>query len=242
MYVDPAPEIKENQLRIRQPLYQVLLTPPSVKNFSVLAYRYLDPVKEDDMWLYVPALRRTLRAEAGQRSTPVQGLIQAPDDYVGGWNAKPSLFTYEFVGEQKMLILSDLKIDIEKVRKTKYEEVYFHEEGWEVRDCYIIDITPKDPKYPQSKKRLYMDKEATSMIAYTDTWDRAGQKWKWFGGYYEQVEMADGVIIPLFAGMCGQDVQVGVLFSNIGKSWPNGAFKKQKLADYSVSNLRRRAR
>ena len=43
----------------------------------VVCYRYLDPVKDDDMWLYVPALRRTLRAEAGQRSTPVQGLIQA---------------------------------------------------------------------------------------------------------------------------------------------------------------------
>ncbi len=37
------------------------------------SYRYLDPDKQDDSWLYLPSLRRVRRLSAAQRSDALFG-------------------------------------------------------------------------------------------------------------------------------------------------------------------------
>ena len=68
-------------------------------------------------------------------------------------------------------------------------------------------------------------------------WDRAGKPWKWFGGYFEHVEIAPGEKYPVFAGMYGMDEQVGFIFSNIGKTWVNT--KNYNYNHFKLSNIRR---
>jgi len=49
------------------------LHPPDVKNTGFLTYDYDDPSKDDDQWLYLPALRKTKRIASSDKSGSFMG-------------------------------------------------------------------------------------------------------------------------------------------------------------------------
>ncbi len=55
--------------------YRILffLHPPDVKNTGFLTYDYDDPEKDDDQWLYLPALRKTKRIASSDKSGSFMG-------------------------------------------------------------------------------------------------------------------------------------------------------------------------
>ena len=57
-------------------------TPPN-KDMATLTWRYKDPTKFDDMWTYVPTLRRTLRLVSSERANPIRGTPYTWDDIFG---------------------------------------------------------------------------------------------------------------------------------------------------------------
>ena len=127
-------------------------TPPN-KDMATLTWRYKDPTKFDDMWTYVPTLRRTLRLVSSERANPIRGTPYTWDD-IFGFDGKIPLFTYEYIGEQTVLILLNQKIVAEKVDRQNrdWHPILHQGEEFELRDVYVVDITSKDPRYPQSKK------------------------------------------------------------------------------------------
>src|SRR5437667_7857832 len=62
LYVDPKPEKAPNPsgYELQQGLYPIL-EPFDVKGVGFVSSRYLDAAKQDDAWLYLPALRRVRR-------------------------------------------------------------------------------------------------------------------------------------------------------------------------------------
>ena len=193
-------------------LYKALVfhfvLPDSIKNTITLGYRYADLKKPDDTYLYLPSMRRVLRAEAGQRSTPMLGSTQALDDFNGGFDGNTNQFTYTLVKEQKVLGVMQTKLTPQQARAWKKNDLPFEYDGYEVRDVYVIDIKPRDPKYPQSKKRIYLDKD-TLQIFYAVVWDRGGKVWKiWSTGYKTYPLGKDS--FTAMANMFGVDVQFGM--------------------------------
>lgn len=189
-------------------LYQYL-SPVSLRNTMTLTYRYADPKKPDNTWLYLPSMRRVIRAEAGQRSTPVVGSISALDDF-NGFDGRISDFTYSFVKEQKVIAITDDKLNHKTVgKRSELEDLPFAYDNYEVRDVYVVDIIPKDPKYPQSKKRVYLDRDTLSPY-YAIAWDRAGKIWKVFFMTYRQYPLGNGSNTQALAGYFGIDVQFGM--------------------------------
>lgn len=49
------------------------LSPADVKNTGILTYDYDDPDKDDDQWLYLPALRKTKRIASSDKSGSFMG-------------------------------------------------------------------------------------------------------------------------------------------------------------------------
>ena len=49
------------------------LSPADVKNTASLAYDWNDPKKDDDNWLYLPALRKVKRISSGNKKDPFMG-------------------------------------------------------------------------------------------------------------------------------------------------------------------------
>ena len=215
------------------------LTPESMKNTMTMSYRYMDPKKPDDTYLYLPAMRRTLRAEASQRSTPLLGSTQALDDF-NGFDGRIPNFGYELIGEKKALVLSSSNTDLNYMKKFSSDYVPFQQDNWEIRDVYVIDIKPKDPKYPQSKKRIYMDKENCSQIYYTVVWDRAGKLWKMWFTEWKRYPLPDGTFGQAYNGNFGIDFQFGLANYIAGdmKNNNNGFV----FNDFTPASLLKRAR
>lgn len=205
LYTEPMPTYPTPN-NLRKSYILTINEPPQMKNQMMLSYRYLDTKKSDDTYVYLPTLRRVVRGESGQRSTPVAGSVQALDDYYG-FDGKTSEFTYQLVGERKVLGISETKLNLKNL---KIGEFPIPTENFELRDVYVIDIIPKDPKYPQSKKRIYIDKENVQ-IHYATAWDRAGKVWKiWNIDYTKKPPLPDGDIDHWYNGMIGIDEQFGL--------------------------------
>jgi hypothetical protein len=186
--------------------------PGDIKDMIFLSYRYLDPRRSDDLYMYIPTLRRVLRAEAGQRSTPTQGAPQALDDYFG-FDGKTFEFNYKFIREQKVLACTESNSSIElakKVRKETGGGIPVPSENWSLRDVYVLEIIPKDTKYPQSKKLVYIDKEGLGVI-YSLAWDRAGKLWKFFVNTYQKVPLPDGDSNMIPQCTISSDLQFGMV-------------------------------
>ena len=158
-------------------------TPPN-KDMATLTWRYKDPKKFDDMWTYVPTLRRTLRLVSSERANPIRGTPYTWDD-IFGFDGKIPLFEYKMVGEQTVLNLLNQKILAEKVDRQNFpwHPVLHENEEYETADCYVIDITSKDQRYPQSKKTVWVNKH-TNFVIYAQMYDKGGEFWKgfWNGG------------------------------------------------------------
>ena len=240
MYDNPKPMI-DTPIGVFKAMVLHYTEPVAVKDTILLTYRFLETKKSDETFIYLPTLRRCLRGEAGQRSTPVSGSIQAPDDFFLFDGRVPD-FKYELVREQKVLGLADSKFNVADAKKQNSQgiDVPFFHEDWEVRDVYVIDILAKDPKYPQSRKRVYMDKENYAMY-YADAYDRAGKIWKVWTAEYRKFPQQGGDVVPAgIVGVYGMDVQFGM--ASLGVFDPKKNGRNMAFSDYMPNNLLRMAK
>jgi hypothetical protein len=206
--VDAPKPVYKNPSNLLKANYLLYLYPDVLKNQIILSWRYLDPTKSDDMYIYLPTMRRVLRGEAGQRSTPLPGSLLSPDD-LQMFDGRIQGFTYELVGEQKVFGITDNQINVKRLIQWKGPGIPWPTENWEIRDVYVIDIKSKDPKYPQSRKRIYLDKENLVNIYYSIVSDRAGKPWKIFGELHNKFPMPGGDTTNYVGGDFGIDVQFG---------------------------------
>jgi hypothetical protein len=239
IFDDPKPLYEtKNDLRYVQMLQ--VTHPPVQKNTITLLIRYADQTKPDDTYIYLPSMRRVLRGEAGQRSTPINSSVNAPDDFNTFAGRIPE-FTYTLVGEQKIVALANAQETYSSMKdaKTASGNMPVETENWMVKDVYVIDIVPKDDKYPQGKKRVYMDKEHL-MIYYSASWDRAGALWKVWCSSVTPHKMTSGGTMPYLMGILSLDIQLGY-GNNMFSDWLiNGNGYTE--ADASTSAMRRLAR
>jgi hypothetical protein len=238
MYLDPKP-LYETSNRLRTSNLLRNISPPVQKNFMTLLIRYIDQRAPDATFLYLPSMRRTLRGEAGQRSTPIMSSTQSPDDFEGGFNGRIPEFTYKYIGEKKVIGLADAKLGYAAMKDRKYDMIPVESEGWELKDVYVFEIIPKDPKYPHGKKVIYIDKE-NYWPYYCAGWDRAGALWKVWQTAVTKQSNAKGDPYPYMKGMLGVDTQLGYAVQMFADWEANGENLKE--ADVSVAAMRKKAR
>ncbi|MBI5504516.1 MAG: DUF1329 domain-containing protein [Deltaproteobacteria bacterium] len=176
LHHDPMPAFTENrdQTFRKSGLYP-LIEPFDLKGVGGISYRYLDHVKQDDTWLYLPFVRRVRRMSSAQRSDALFGQDIDVDSY-GGYAGQIPWFDWKFLGEKPMLAsLHGVRLPPEPCKK---DGGLTFCENWEKRPgVYVIEGTPKVSNYAYSKRVIYVDKE-TSFIIYSDLYDNGGQLWK----------------------------------------------------------------
>ena len=175
--VDPKPYYPITQ-KLRDAIMIKPQYPIVSKNLITLMWTHLDQRLEDTGYVYIPAFRRVLRTESSERSTPISNSTQAPDDF-GVFKGRIPEFNFKYLGEKTVLAVQNSKymgpVSVKELKT--YKTIPFDKENWEPLKVIVIDIVPKDPAYPQSRKRIYMDKE-TMLAYYGIAWDRAGALWK----------------------------------------------------------------
>lgn len=127
----------------------VFQSPTNVKGTGFLSFDYHDNSKDDDQWLYLPALKKTRRISASNRG-----------DYFLGTD-----FTYE-----------DIKLG-SKMSVHDYNGNTIKTEVIDGKKCYLIESKPKNDKIKKelgySKVQTWVDSEIW-MVRKAKYWDEAG--------------------------------------------------------------------
>jgi hypothetical protein len=192
--VDPKP-LRPNPHGLFFAFVQYILDGVS-KEMDFLIWRYSDPKKADDMWTYVPTLRRTLRLVSSERANPVRGTAACYDDYYG-FDGKIHEFNYKYLGQKKMLCL--MHQQTVPAAGDKYFNGYDHpvldQDAFELWDHHLIEITAKDPRYPESKRLLWSTVGLYHATA-AETYDKGGGFWKGLFQSYKPTETETGEVGP----------------------------------------------
>ena len=184
--VDPKPNIPGYEhidwMQIRADEY-----PRDTSGTTTLEIRYLDPNREDDLYIYVPSIRRVRRSPPIQRCATL-----APSEFnfddIKSFNGKMTDFNYRFLGERKMLA-NFVQRHVPFHRKSG--DYLPLDEEWEIQDAYVLEIIPKNPNYCYPRKVLYIDKVYLETI-WTIVWDSKKSYWKEQFAPRIPVKLSDG--------------------------------------------------
>lgn len=133
---------------------KIIFTAPSnIKGTGFLTFDYTTSQKDDDQWLYLPALRRTKRISAANRGDYFLGTDLTYEDIKKGTKISTEDYNFKTIGEET--------IDNHK--------------------CYIVEAMPKDSKIGKelgyNKVHFFIDSKIW-ISRKSEYWDIAGNHLK----------------------------------------------------------------
>jgi hypothetical protein len=155
-----------------------LLAPAEIHGTGFVRYRYADPKKADDTWVYLPQSRRLRRlneAIMSSATAPGTSAHSWDPDHYAGFNAKTEQYNYGLLGEKEMLACIHAESSPMKRCPTD-GGASSCPEVWEMRHLYIVEATPRRDVIGEaihSKTLIYLDSEVW-FEPYIDTYDQKG--------------------------------------------------------------------
>jgi hypothetical protein len=199
---DGPTELAGNGRGIRTASKLVFTYPSESRWQTTLSYRYRDPTRDDDVWIYLPSTRRVLRVQGGRRCSPVRGSDFTPDDFFG-FDGRVWEHRWRVVHEGPALALvHQAAIPPELDARGAWPVG----EAWELREVWVVEGVPKDPGYCYGRRRLWIDKENFEVL-HADVWDPGGVYWKGFLSTYGHGRVENGESAPIWAGTGATDFQ-----------------------------------
>ncbi len=173
---EPIPQFEENPDKTFEKAgFYPLIEPFDLKGVGTVTYRYLDPTRQDNTWLYTPVIRRVRRLSSAQRSDALFGQDIDLDSF-GGYAGQIPWFEWKYLGNKPML--GSLHGENLPPVVCEKDGGATYCENWEIRpEVYVIEGASKLPGYAYSKRVIYLDKE-TFIILYSDLYDHNGELWK----------------------------------------------------------------
>jgi len=172
------------------------IAPEQGKYTTVLDLIPADPTKLDELYEYVPSLRRSLRLSQAARCAPVFGGDYLIDDESDGPPGLPQLFQIDYLGEKRILALEHAEPSgFESPGGPEQLDSNFYYSGgvgfapfpkpsmgkWELRDTYVISMQrlPAFAKgYCYSRRVMYVDKENYFGAGELDLYAPSGELFK----------------------------------------------------------------
>ncbi len=132
-------------------------TPNEVKGFIQLRIRYWDLNKLDEVYAYIPALRRLRRLTGSDNNDPILGSDVVFDDFEV-WRQKLDSRMKVRVLEHRDYLVPKTYVGMENKPAYDYKKTgpYVQVE-WELRPQWVLEIMINDPDYVYSKRVVYVD-------------------------------------------------------------------------------------
>jgi Protein of unknown function (DUF1329) len=172
------------------------IAPEQGKYSTILDLIPEDPSKLDELYEYVPTLRRSLRLSQAARCAPVFGGDYLIDDESDGPPGLPQLFQIDYLGDKQVLTLehaNPASFDAPG-GPTQLNGDYYYPGSigfapfpkpamgkWELRDTYVIALQrlPAFAKdYCYSRRVMYVDKENYFGAGELDLYSPSGELFK----------------------------------------------------------------
>lgn len=162
-----------------------VVTPEQSRYTTNLTVFYKNPEKEQDDYVFVPSLRRSLRLAVTARCAPAAGSDLVLDDYfTPGFNGGLALFDATYLGHRKLLVLEgDFTKDTGKIPEDWDMPLGFPKPSWgkwQLRDFDIIDvrrIPSENAGYCYGSRIMYVD-SVYHYASWLDIFDSNLKHWK----------------------------------------------------------------
>lgn len=122
------------------------------KNLSV---NYVDHYKEDDGWMYLPSQRKPRRTLASERTSEVMGMDFTREDQMG-FGGKVHEQNWTYLGKKLVLVTINVRDNPEAGGPNLWVP---NKARWELRECHVLLVDPKESDHPYSHKILFIDAE-----------------------------------------------------------------------------------
>ncbi|MGH7905905.1 MAG: DUF1329 domain-containing protein [Candidatus Binataceae bacterium] len=193
---DPGAPIMDPKMPgIYETQFAEVLQPEQARYTAILSLYYIEPTQPEDQFLFVPALRRTLRLSLAARCSPFVGTDATQDDVnLGDFNGQFTMFGADYLGEKKVLSIVTAKPGVFGKLSNWYYPAFFPKPEigqWELRDSDIIDVRriPSLRKgYCYGRRVIYIDKQALSGN-WSDLYDQNMKFWKVLWGAFQVSEV-----------------------------------------------------
>lgn len=181
-------------------LNDFITAPEQTKYTTSLALYPEDTTKINELYVFLPSLRRSLRLSTAARCAPLLGTDWTNDDNKSGFSGMPNLFKVDYLG-RKRVIAAPLNTDPQMMSD---RSVYTGSPlpGWPipkvgkftVREAEIIDIRPTpelESSYCYGHRVMLLDTETYTTL-WEDLYDRQGKIWKIQLFSYRMTPINDG--------------------------------------------------
>jgi len=161
----------------------VVWQPEQSKYTNDLLIFYDDPARSPEVYVFVPALRRSLRLSSAARCAPLLGSDYVADDSREGLNIQPPIFQGKFLGLKRVLQIAHADPAGYKDYSNYFSPISFPKPAvgkWELRDAYVVDIQriPSLQRgYCYAHRVVFLDKETFEPID-IDLYDSSAKLWK----------------------------------------------------------------
>jgi len=194
--------------------YFTVISPEQSRYVTEMMLQKDDPAAGQEIFLFVPALRRSLRLSNAARCSPVLGLDYTNDDAA----LMPTTFRTVFLGKKKVLERisdgpkgHDISAYLDPrtnpgVTFPAWPKDSGNSGHWELRDHYIVDLQKLASfgQYCFPHRVYYLDSE--SYIAmYKEEYDRGGQLQKFVWAMEQPVRVHDERVLT-FWGFSGNPI------------------------------------
>lgn len=144
------------------------ISPENVKGLSVLTWTYLSPGRDQDVWLWLPSLRKVRRIAQNEGDDSFMGTDFTYEEVVyRKWGDE----TYTLVGEEKFAGHQSIHDG-----KTYYRET----------PCSVIEARPKRKDWYYSKRTVHLEKDTAFRIHET-YFDQTGRTQKTIFVYWSPI-------------------------------------------------------
>jgi Protein of unknown function (DUF1329) len=166
----------------------MILEPEQDRYTASLTIAYNDLKRQQDIYAFIPSLRRYQPVSAAARCGQTSGMDINQDDYRSGFNSNLTQFTVDYVAEKKVLALI-----LSKMPDSKFPEGYDMPLGWpepswgkwQMREVDVISASKLPAQrsgYCYGKRVMYVD-QPNSAPLWEELYDPAGKLWK-IGGLF----------------------------------------------------------
>jgi len=200
--LDPKPAVPDNPKGYHRGIFLHMFNPPEFINTRYYSLRFIDPSKDDDMYMWYAQFRRIRRMSTAQRSDSVDGTDLIYDDEFF-WDGHLNRNTYTLKGTKELLCCRHQDM---KLAQRQPGQAFPNNMTLERCKTMIVNADNRDPNYIYGTRVWYIDPE-TQFIAWTEVYDQLKRFWKCNMMMSNDVKTAKGVTKNFIVGYTLIDFQ-----------------------------------
>lgn len=166
--VPPIHDLPNNTGGIRMKESFIMLAPFDIKGFSFIRTRYEDVFKGDEVYSYIPAIRRIRRLTGADVCDPMLGSDVIYDDFESFRQKITPKMTFNMI--KREMLVPEYWLEYPPLKGCAYQL------NWQIRPVWVVEIFPHDPEYIYSKRVVVMDRQRLTGNGYSSsTYDQKGR-------------------------------------------------------------------